>query len=126
MPSELIIGATSAIGDSSPGDVQPLNDPIKRDLLYYNAPLIILVSRAWLWVTALDIYVWIQVEAILFKIPRSYFENVDTFRKTYLFGPDGEDVSDGHTDQQPLRLEGVDAAEFRCLLKAMIRGWARH
>jgi hypothetical protein len=70
---------------------------------------------------ALAIYVLMQVEAVLFKIPRSYFENVDTFRKIYLFGPDGEEVSDGHTDQQPLRLDGVDAAEFRCLLKAMIR-----
>ena len=101
--------------------MRPLKDSIQRDPLYYNAPLIILVSRVVVMSDALDIYVLMQVEAILFKIPRSYFENVDTFRKTYLFGPDGEEVSDGHTDQQPLRLDGVDAAEFRCLLKVMIR-----
>jgi hypothetical protein len=70
---------------------------------------------------ALAIYGLMQVEAVLFKIPRSYFKNVDTFRKIYLFGPGGEEVSDGHTDQQPLRLDGVHSAEFRCLLKAMIR-----
>jgi hypothetical protein len=62
-----------------------------------------------------------QVEATLFKVFRGYFENSDVFRETYLFGPDGEEVPDGQTDQQPLRLDGVDAAEFRCLLKAMMR-----
>jgi hypothetical protein len=63
-----------------------------------------------------------QVEGILFKVSRSYFEKHSIFfRETYLFGPHGEEVPDGLTDQQPLRLDGVDAAEFRCLLKAMIR-----
>jgi hypothetical protein len=62
-----------------------------------------------------------QVEDILFKVPRSYFENSDMFRETYLMGPQGAEVPDGLTDQQPLRLDGVDAAEFKCLLKAMIR-----
>ena len=38
------------------------------------------------------------------------------FREKYLLGPEY-----GHSDQQPLRLDGVDAAEFRCLLKAIIR-----
>jgi len=104
-PSEIITSesATSAIGESSLGDVRPLGDSIRRDPLYYNAPLIILV------------------EAVLFKVPRSYFENMDTFRKTFLFGPDGKEVSDGYTDQQPLRLDGIGAADFRCLLKVMIR-----
>jgi hypothetical protein len=58
-----------------------------------------------------------QVEATLFKVPRGYFENASVFRQTYLFGPEGKEVPDGHTDQQPLRLDGVDAAEFRCLLR---------
>jgi hypothetical protein len=83
--------------------------------------LIILVSWVVVVSDGFDIYVWIQVEAVLFKIPRSYFENVDTFRRTYLFGPDGERVSDGYTDQQPLRLDGIAAEDFRCLLKVMIR-----
>jgi len=123
-PSDEIIipeSATSASGKSSLGDVRPLNDPIQREPLYYNAPLIILVSYVVVMSDTRDIFVSMQVEAILFKIPRSYFENVDTFRMTYLFDPDGEEVSDGHTDQQPLRLDGVDAAAFRCLLKAIIR-----
>ena len=57
-----------------------------------------------------------QVEASLFKVSRVYFEHSDVFREMDLLGPKG-----GHTDQQPLRLGGVDAAEFRCLLKAMVR-----
>ena len=123
VPSKIITpeGAASAVGD-----VPPLKDSVRRDPLYYNAPLIILVSPVVVMSDGFNIYVWIQVEVILFKIPRSYFENVYTFRKTYLFGPDGEKVSDGYTDQQPLRLDGVGAADFRCLLKDMIREWARH
>jgi len=62
-----------------------------------------------------------QVEATLFKVPRSYFEQFDAFRKTYLLDAQDGEVLDGCTDQQPLRLEGIDAAEFRCLLKAITR-----
>jgi hypothetical protein len=62
-----------------------------------------------------------QVEGTLFKVSRSHFENVEVFRTTYLFGPHGEVVSDGHTDQQPLRLAGIKAANFRCLLKVIFR-----
>ena len=65
-----------------------------------------------------------QVQATLFKIPREYFENSDVFRETYLLDPKGKEVPHGHTDQQPLRLDGVDAEEFRCLLRAMIQEWA--
>jgi hypothetical protein len=62
-----------------------------------------------------------QVEGSLFKVPRSYFEkHSDLFRETYLSCLQGE-VPDGLTDKQPLRLDGVDAAEFVCLLKAMIQ-----
>ena len=60
-----------------------------------------------------------QVEATLFKVPRVYFDRSDVFRKMYLSGPTGKEE---HTDQQPLRLDGVAAAEFRWLLKAMIQG----
>jgi hypothetical protein len=62
-----------------------------------------------------------QVEATLFKVPRSYFESSDVFRETYLLGLPGEEISQGVTDQQPLQLDGVDTTEFRCLLKAMTR-----
>jgi hypothetical protein len=62
-----------------------------------------------------------EPEGILFKVARSYFEKSKVFRETYLLGPQGEEVSDGLTDQRPLRLDGVDAKEFRYLLKAMIR-----
>ena len=57
-----------------------------------------------------------QVESSLFKVSRAYFEHSEVFREMDLLGPKG-----GYTDQQPLRLDGVDAADFRCLLKAMIR-----
>lgn len=65
-----------------------------------------------------------QVEDTLFKVPRSYFEknSADSlFLVTSLVGPQAQEVPYGLTDQQPLRLDGVAAAEFRCLLKAMIR-----
>lgn len=62
-----------------------------------------------------------QVEGTLFKVSRNYFETSDVFRETYLFGRQGEEVPHGHTDEKPLRLDGVDVAEFRCLLKVMIR-----
>jgi hypothetical protein len=58
------------------------------------------------------------VESTLFKVSRGYFEHSDVFREMYLLG---KEEPHGHTDQQPLRLDGVDAAEFRCLLEAMIR-----
>jgi hypothetical protein len=61
-----------------------------------------------------------QVEATLFKVSRRYFEKLVVFRETYMFGPEGEEIQDGHSDEKPLRLDGVGAAEFRCLLKAMI------
>ena len=65
-----------------------------------------------------------EVERVLFKAARSYFEkHSNVFRKTYLLGPQGEEVSDGLTDQGPLRLDGVDAKEFRYLLKVMIQEW---
>ena len=117
-PPETII-PESAASATTPGDVRPPRGSILRDPLYYNDPLIILVSCVV--VMSDGLISMLQVEAVLFKIPRCYFENVDTFRKTYLFGPDGKKVSDGYTDQQPLRLNGVGAADFRCLLKAMIQ-----
>ena len=55
----------------------------------------------------------------LVQSPSWYFEHTDAFRDVYLLGPKGTEVPGGHTDQQPLRLDGVDAAEFRRLLKAM-------
>jgi len=98
VPSASVAPATR---EPSLGDAQFRS----RDPLYYDAPLIILV------------------EATLFKIPICYFEkHSDVFWEKYLLGPRGEEVSDDLTDQQPLRLDGVDAAEFRCLLKVMIQG----
>ena len=39
----------------------------------------------------------------------------------YLFDQHGKPVPDGYTNEQPLRLDGVDVAEFRCFLEAMIQ-----
>ena len=54
----------------------------------------------------------------MFKVSPGYFEHSDVFPEMYLLG---KEEPYGHSDQQPLRLDGVDAAEFQCLLKAMIR-----
>jgi hypothetical protein len=63
-----------------------------------------------------------QVGHTLFRVPRSYFEkHSEVFRNEYLLHLKDQMMPDGITDSQPLRLEGVDTAEFRCLLKAMIR-----
>ena len=65
-----------------------------------------------------------EVEGILFKVARIYFEkHSKVFSNRYLLAPQGEEASDGLTDQRPLRLDGVDAKEFRYLLKAMIQEW---
>ena len=67
-------------------------------------------------------FVWLKVEAVLFKLPRVYFEeHSDVFTGVYLFDRHGRPVSDGYTNEQPLRLDGVDSEEFRCFLKALIQ-----
>ena len=69
----------------------------QRDSLYYNVPLIFLVSYA---ETVSDILTFsLQVEATLFKVPHSYFESLDVCRETYLLGHPGEEISQGVTDQ---------------------------
>ena len=60
-----------------------------------------------------------QVEGTLFKVPRSYFEK-HSFRVIHLVGLEAKEVPYGLTDQQPLRIDGVAAGEFGCLIKAMI------
>lgn len=106
---------STGLRDDTPPPINLKN----RDPDYYKAQLVILVS---LCVIFRDVLIQLmQVQATLFKIPREYFENSDVFRETYLLGPNGKEVPDGHTDQQPLRLDGVDAEEFRCLLRAMFQ-----
>jgi hypothetical protein len=62
------------------------------------------------------------VEQTLFKVPRCYFQKYSkVFSTKLLLRPKDQQIPDGMTNEQPLRLEGVDAAEFRCLLNAMIR-----
>jgi hypothetical protein len=103
-------------------DAPPPINLTNRDPDYYRAQLVILVSLVVVFRDILvQLYFLMQVQATLFKIPREYFNNSDVFRKTYLLGPEGKEVPHGHTDQQPLRLDGIDAEEFRCLLKAMIQ-----
>ena len=111
----------------TPRDTPPPIDLKHRDMDYYNVPLVILVR---LIVVSHDVSreliqlsLWTQVEATLFKVSHGYFKNSDVFWETYLFCPGGNEEQDGHTDQQPLRLVGVDAVEFRCLLKAIIQEW---
>ena len=50
------------------------------------------------------------------------FRCVPGIQEMYLICPEGDEVQDGHTDQQPLHLVGLDAVEFQCFLKAMTKG----
>jgi hypothetical protein len=63
----------------------------------------------------------LQIEDILFKLPRCLFEeSSEAFRDMFLLpAPEGS-LSDGSSDEQPLVLEGVRKAAFRRLLEAMM------
>ena len=122
-PSTPVSTLASPKEECSPSleDKQFLSPSIQRDPLYYDIPLIFLVSHAIFPNCTLDVYG--QVEDTLFKIARGYFEKHSSdsmFRVTTLVGPRAQEVPCGLTDQQPLRLDGVAAAEFRCLLRAII------
>ncbi|KAI0631074.1 hypothetical protein C8Q77DRAFT_1074944 [Trametes polyzona] len=62
-----------------------------------------------------------RVENRLFKVPKQKFiEGSDIFRDMFAL-PVGNQGEEGHTDERPLFLEGVNADEFRTLLKAMFK-----
>ena len=118
--SPIATPATPAIEEFLYEDRQSHTDGgIQKDPWFYGVPLILLVSIPKLSIALLTPTQRIQVERTLYKVPRSYFErHSELFLKAYLFRRQCED---GLSDERPLRLEGVCAAEFKCLLRAMIR-----
>jgi hypothetical protein len=60
------------------------------------------------------------VEGSLFKVPRdSFVENSDFFRAMFQLPVPSGASPDGSSDEDPLRLEGIEKADFIQLLKVM-------
>jgi hypothetical protein len=61
-----------------------------------------------------------QVEDTLFRLPRRHFEEEsEVFRDLFQL-PVAENTSpDGHSDEQPLRLEGIKKGDFEQLLRVL-------
>lgn len=59
----------------------------------------------------------LQVEDILFQVPRKELEEQSEVFKTMFAMPPGDSaVVDGQSDDQPLNLEGISARDFRAFL----------
>ena len=74
------------------------------------------------WAELLPIILYIQVEGVLFKVPlRPFKEQSDVFRDMFILpSPNAE----GEMSKHPIRLEGIQADDFRALMKFMFRHWA--
>jgi len=83
-------------------------EPVERDKSYYFTILIFLV------------------EGCLFKLPRAPFErNSEVFQDMFGLPVPENTVTDGSSDENPLRLDGVKKADFRQLLKVMFPRFPR-
>ena len=62
----------------------------------------------------------LQVEDMLFRVPRRYFEQESEIFRTMFQLPVANDTApDGSSNEQPLLLEGVNKEDFRQLLRVM-------
>jgi hypothetical protein len=96
------------------------SDVIQRDEAYYHVDIIFSVNFLKLFTTHLVTHFRLQVENILFKLPRYLFEeSSEVFQDMFLLpAPEGMPY-DGSSDEQPLILQGVRKLDFRRLLRAM-------
>ncbi|KAF4598783.1 hypothetical protein EYR38_007191 [Pleurotus pulmonarius] len=58
-----------------------------------------------------------QVDNELFNVPRHKFQSESAIFRSMFDLPPGDETPDGLTDEQPLRLDGIDRVEFCSLLK---------
>jgi hypothetical protein len=92
---------------------------VRKDPFFYYVPLVILVS------SLMTSFCFarnprLQVEDTLFKTSRIDFEkHSKIFWETYLRNRNGSNPVSGFTDRKPLRLDGIDVSEFKCLVKAL-------
>ncbi|KAJ8503539.1 hypothetical protein ONZ45_g10775 [Pleurotus djamor] len=65
-------------------------------------------------------FIVFSVEGVLFKVPRHKFESESPiFLSMFELPPEG--LVDGLSDEQPLRLDGIECNEFRDFLKTIAR-----
>jgi hypothetical protein len=61
-----------------------------------------------------------QVESTLFRVPRAVFAQSPVFNDMFSM-PQGDNTTlDGSSDQQPLKLEGISAYDFRALVTHLL------
>ncbi|THU75969.1 hypothetical protein K435DRAFT_771321 [Dendrothele bispora CBS 962.96] len=71
-------------------------------------------SEAYYWKTII-----FQVEGILFRVPRFHFETSSEVFSDMFALPQTDELKEGDSDASPIRLEGIMAADFECLLNVL-------
>lgn len=61
----------------------------------------------------------LQVEDILFKVPKRCFEHKGVFDTIFSLPSAEGAVIDGSDDEHPFRLDGISAADFRRFLEVL-------
>jgi hypothetical protein len=62
----------------------------------------------------------LQVEGVLFRVPRGIFEQSEAFQDMFRVPPPGDVAVDGSDNDHPLHLEGYLADDFRQLLRVIL------
>ena len=93
-----------------------------RDGEFYSPDIVFLVSLLSSRAAPVHQHRGLQVEGVLFKVPRRPFEHDsafgDTFKLPSVDHPAGEE---GTSDEHPLPLHGIEEAEFRAFLSVIFR-----
>ena len=92
-----------------------------RDGEFYSPDVVFLVSFFLSSSNCPPIHRDIQVEGVLFKVPRRPFEQDSAFGDTFNLPPLDGTTEEGTSDEHPLPLHGIKEAEFRALLSVMFR-----
>jgi hypothetical protein len=61
-----------------------------------------------------------QVEKVIFKVPRVVLNGSEVFRHMLDLPQPADQPSEGSTEDRPLRLDGHSAGDFRLLLKLLL------
>jgi hypothetical protein len=93
----------------------------ERDSLYYWDSVTFLVSARLVTLLCIPIHDRLveQVEGVLFKVPRRYFEKNSNIWSGLFTLPLGSNQAEGFSDENPIRLESISSIDFQRLLMVM-------